>query len=274
MASCTATGIPEAGEGDNAFQGGIAMTKVQLIDRSRRQFVRAAAGGTALLALTWSPLVALAQSAPVKIGTVGAGRIGGTLGKVWVKAGHPVMFSSRHPEKLKEMVAELGPLARAGTPAEAVAFADVVLLAVPYHAMPQVAKDHGKALAAKALVLDATNPFESRDGEIGARARKMGAGVAAAELLPGVKLVRAFNAIGYATMGEAHKRPAGQRYGMPIAGDDPKALELASTLVREIGYEPVVIGPMKTMGNHLLPGTALAGERSPDEIRRIVKTLK
>ncbi|MBI2978628.1 MAG: NADP oxidoreductase, partial [Rhodospirillales bacterium] len=118
------------------------------------------------------------------------------------------------------------------------------------------------------------NPFETRDGEIGAKARQKGAGAAAAELLPGVRLVRAFNAIGYATMGEAHKRPAGERYGMPMAGDHAKALELAAKLVREIGYEPVVIGPMKTMGNHLLPGTALAGERSPDEIRQIVKTLK
>ncbi len=252
------------------------MAKMRFVNQDRREFLRAAVGSTALLALAASPLAALAQAtgAPVKIGTVGAGRIGGTLGRVWVKAGHPVMFSSRHPEKLKAMVDELGPLARAGTPEESIAFADVVLLAVPYHAMPQVAKDHGKALAGKALVLDATNPFETRDGEIGAKARQKGAGVAASELLPGVRLVRAFNAIGYAKMGEAHKRPAGERYGMPMAGDDAKALELAATLVREIGYEPVVVGPMKTMGNHLLPGTPLAGERSPDEIRKIVKTLK
>jgi len=250
------------------------MAKDQLTNRGRRDFLRVAAGGTALLALAASPLATLAQGAPVKIGTLGAGRIGGTLGARWVKTGHPVMFSSRHPENLKSLVDGLGPLARAGTPAEAVAFADVVLLAVPYGAMPQVAKDFGRDLAAKALVLDATNPYESRDGEVGARARKKGVGVAAAELLPGVRLVRAFNAIGYARMGEAGKRPAGERFGMPIAGDDAKALELASTLVREIGYEPVVIGPMKTMGNHLLPGTPLAGERSPDEIRKILATLK
>ena len=253
------------------------MAKDKIVNWSRRDFVRLAAGGTALLALISSPLAALAQTAgaaPVKIGTLGAGRIGGTLGRLWVKAGHPVMFSSRHPENLKSLVDSLGPLARAGTPADAVAFADVVLLAVPYGAMPQVAKDFGRDLATKALVLDATNPFESRDGEVGARARKKGVGVAAAELLPGVRLVRAFNAIGYARMAEAGKRPAGERYGMPMAGDDAKALELASKLVREIGYEPVMIGPMKTMGNHLLPGTPLAGERSPDEIRKILATLK
>ena len=243
---------------------------------NRREFLQTAAGGAAFLALALSPLAALAQAQgrPPKIGTVGAGRIGGTLGTQWVKAGHAVFFSSRHPEKLKGMVDELGPLARAGTPADAIAFADVVLLAVPYHQMPQVAKDFAKSLAAKALVLDATNPFETRDGEIGAKARQKGAGVAAAEMLPGVKLVRAFNAISYARMAEAGKRPANERYGMPMAGDDAKALELAATLIREIGYEPVAIGPMKTIGNHLLPGTALAGERSPEEIRKIAATLK
>lgn len=252
------------------------MAKDQLTNHGRRDFVRMAAGSTALLALISSPLAALAQTtgaAPVKIGTLGAGRIGGTLGTLWVKAGHPVMFSSRHPENLKSLVDGLGPLARAGTPADAVAFADVVLLAVPYSAMPQVAKDFGRGLTAKALVLDATNPIERRDGEMATRALEKGAGVAAAELLPGVRLVRAFNAIGYARMAEANKRPAGERFGMPMAGDDAKALELASTLVREIGYEPVVIGPMK-MGNHLVPRMPLGGERSPEEIRQIVKTLK
>lgn len=252
------------------------MAKDFFTGTNRREFLHLAAGGWAFVGLAASPLAAMAQATgrPPRIATIGAGRIGGTLGRVWVKAGHAVFFSSRHPEKLKAMVDELGPLARAGTPADAVAFADVVLLAVPYHQMPQVAKDHGKALARKQLVLDATNPFETRDGEIGAKARKKGAGAAAAELLPGVRLVRAFNAISYAIMGEAHKRPAGERPGMPIAGDDAKALELASTLVREIGYEPVTVGPMKTMGNHLLPGTALAGERPPAEIRKIVATLK
>ncbi|MGH6662577.1 MAG: NAD(P)-binding domain-containing protein, partial [Rhodospirillales bacterium] len=98
------------------------MSKHQFKNTRRRDFLRVAAGGTALLALVTSPLAALAQTtggAPVKIGTLGAGRIGGTLGRLWVKAGHPVMFSSRHPEQLKGMVDELGPLARAGTPADA-----------------------------------------------------------------------------------------------------------------------------------------------------------
>jgi predicted dinucleotide-binding enzyme len=73
-------------------------------------------------------------------------------------------------------------------------------------------------------------------------------------------------------MGAAHQQP-GERIGMPIAGDDPKAIELASGLIREIGYEPVLIGGL-AMGKHLMPGTPLAGERTPDQIRQIAATLK
>jgi predicted dinucleotide-binding enzyme len=251
------------------------MDKKHFADLGRRDFIHFSSGLAAMLGLSVSPLAAWAQTAggePLKIATIGAGRIGSTLGSIWVKAGHPVMFSSRHPEKLKDLVDGLGPLARAGTPAEAIAFADVVLLAVPYNAMPQVAADFARELAAKALVIDATNPIERRDGEMAVKAREKGAGTAAAELLPGVKLVRAFNAIGYARMSEASKMPPNARIGMPIAGDDAKAIAMASTLIMEIGYEPVLIGPMK-MGDHLLPGTPLAGERSAEEIRKILTTL-
>jgi predicted dinucleotide-binding enzyme len=181
------------------------------------------------------------------------------------------MFSSRHPEKLKERVDGLGPRARAGTGEEAIAFADVVLLAVPYHAMPQVGKDYAGALARKALVLDATNPIPRRDGEIAEWALKKGAGAASAELLPGVRIVRAFNAIGYARLPEIAERK-GDPVGMPMAGDDANAIALASKLMREIGFEPVVIGPL-VMGKHLLPRQPLAGVRSPEEVRKIAATL-
>ena len=246
------------------------MPKDRLIFQTRRGFLRGAVGVAALGAFPWA---VLAQAGPVKIATLGAGRIGGALGAIWVKVGHPVMFSSRHPEQLKDMVAGLGPLARAGTPAEAVAFADVVLLAVPYRAMPDIAREFGAALKAKALVLDATNPIVARDGDIAVRAREKGAGAAAAELLPGVKLVRAFNAVGAARLPDAGKRPPAERLGMPIAGDDAAALALAATLIREVGFEPVPIGPL-VMGKHLIPGTPLAGEQTPDQLRRALATLK
>src|SRR5437660_1741264 len=135
---------------------------------TRRQVVRLA-GGAALAALIAGPRAALAQTGgagdKVKIATIGAGREGGALGSLFVKAGHPVMFSSRHPEQLTDLVTGLGSLAKAGTVAEAVAFGDVVLLVVPYTAVAEIGKEHGKALAAKALVIDVSNPIPRRDGE-------------------------------------------------------------------------------------------------------------
>ena len=102
---------------------------------------------TALLiaaAAATMPRFTFAAGAPLKIATVGTGNVGSNLGKVWAMNGHPVMFSSRNPDGLKDEVAAAGPNARAGTVAEAIAFADVVLMAVPYSALPAVAMEHAK----------------------------------------------------------------------------------------------------------------------------------
>lgn len=206
----------------------------------------------------------------MKIGIVGSGQVGGTLGSVWVRAGHEVMFSSREIEHDKALAASLGSRAHAGTPREAAAFGDVVMVSVPYRALPEVGKSLADLIKGK-VVIDTCNPFVSRDGEIANWAREKGAGLASAELLPGARLVRAFNAIGASRMGEAHKEPG--RIGMPIAGDDAEAITVASALIRDIGYEPVPVGGL-AMGKHLMPGTALAGEHPPSEIRRIAATLK
>src|SRR5438874_11561348 len=89
----------------------------------------------------------------MRIGIIGSGNIGSAVGTLWVKAGHQVLFSSRHPENLKQLVDGLGPLARAGTVEEALSFGDVVFIGVPYGAYPQIAKDYGKQFAGK-IVLD------------------------------------------------------------------------------------------------------------------------
>src|ERR1700743_2263474 len=82
---------------------------------------------------------ALAQGVSMlKIATIGAGNEGGGLGTIFAKLGHPVMFSSRHPEELKDLVAAAGPNARAGSVADAVAFGDVIILAVPYPALEEI----------------------------------------------------------------------------------------------------------------------------------------
>lgn len=225
-------------------------------------------------ASTWVALTAVgsAQTAPLKIATLGAGHIGGTLGSLWVKAGHPVMFSSRHPEELKDLVAGLGPLAKAGMPADAIAFADVVLLAVPYSAVKQIGQEFGHELAAKPLLLDASNPIVARDGDIATWAREKGAGLATLELISGAHLVRAFNAVGYMKVRD-DAADQSKKIGMPMAGDDKNAIAIASKLVTEAGFEPVVIGPL-AMGKYLIPGTPLGGEHTPEEIKQIVAGLK
>ena len=236
------------------------------MNEHRRRFLALAGTAVAAAALPFS-----ARSAErMKIGIIGSGDVGGALGAVWVKAGHEVMFSSRHIEHDRSLAADLGAGATAGTPREAAAFGDVVMVSVPYHALPDVGKEVAELVDGK-VVIDTCNPFPSRDGEIADWAREKGAGLASAELLPGGRLVRAFNAIGAERMGSAYREPG--RVGMPIAGDDAEALEVASGLIREIGYEPVVIGGL-AMGKYLMPGTPLAGERSAEEIRRIAAGLE
>src|SRR6476661_2657262 len=164
---------------------------------SRRSFLNSLAGGLALATLV-RPNGALAQQSSLssmKIATIGAGREGGALGTLYAKLGHPVMFSSRHPETLKDLVAAAGPNARAGSVAEAVAFGDIIFLVVPYSAVEQIGRDYGKALAAKHLVVDVSNPSAARDGDALAKwvDEQGGAGLATAKLLPGAHIVRAFN---------------------------------------------------------------------------------
>jgi predicted dinucleotide-binding enzyme len=224
--------------------------------------------GAAITAVTL-PFSARAAE-KLKIGMIGSGRVGSGLGNALVMAGHEVMFSSRHLEDDQLLAERIGTGASAGTPREAAAFGDVLFVAVPYGALPDVGKDLADLIKGK-VVIDTCNPFPDRDGEIADWAREKGAGLASAELLPGARLVRAFNAIGAARMGSAYQEPG--VIGMPIAGDDAEAIAVATRLIREIGYEPVLIGGLER-GKYLIPGTPLAGEHSVEEIRQIAAGLE
>lgn len=233
----------------------------------RRAFVKVT--GAALTLGVLPSGIRAAEVEKRKIGIIGSGNVGSAIGSVWVRHGHQVMFSSRTIENDRALAAKLGANARAGTPLEAAQFGEVLLFAVPYRALPELGETLRSALNGK-VVIDACNPFPGRDGEVANEARRIGVGLMSAKLLPGARIVRAFNAIGAARMGRAHEEPG--KVGMPIAGDDQAAIEIASQLIRDIGYEPVLIGGLE-MGSYLMPGTPLAGERSPEEIRRIVATL-
>ena len=212
------------------------------VNRRRRGLLQVVAAVAAGFALRPDRPLAQTKNPTMKIGIIGSGNIGGTLGVLWAKAGYEVFFSSRHPDELGDLVKRAGPSAQAGMPREAAAFGDVVLVSVPYGAVPQVGRDFASELAGK-VVLETGNPYPTRDGAMAEPALAKGTGLASAEFLPGVRLVRAFNSIpAHALASEANR--AGERIGVPLAGDDPAALEIASRLVRDAGFEPVVVGPL------------------------------
>jgi len=237
---------------------------------SRRHLLQIAGAQPVVMAL--SKLSFAAEAAKPKIGFIGAGRIATAIGSSLVTAGYQVMFSSRNPEELKDLVSRLGANARAGTVEQAAAFGDVVVLTVPYSAMPTVAKQIGPQLATKSLVLDVSNPISSRDGEMADKVVQEGPAAYLSRLMPGVKIVRGFNSIGSGRY-PALTRDDGQKLGNAMAGDDPKALAIATQMSRDIGLEPVVVGPL-SIGKFLYrPYTYFNGAQTAEEIRKVAPTL-
>lgn len=212
------------------------------------------------------PKALCAQTRP-RIGVIGAGRIGGTLAKLWAEAGHKVMISARTMEEVQKLAAEIGHGVTAGTPQQAAAFGDVVLISVPYGALPQVGKDNEAELRGK-IVLDTCNPYLSRDGEMAKTALEKGTGAVDPTYLPGTRLVRAFNQVSAAALAsEAHR--SGEKIGVPLAGDDKQALETAEQLVRDAGFDPVVVGGLSS-AKRFDPGTPAYHTLTARELRAIL----
>jgi 8-hydroxy-5-deazaflavin:NADPH oxidoreductase len=225
------------------------------------------------LALGTLSRVVLAQApTSIKIGIIGSGNLGGALGTLWVKSGHPVLFSSRHPEELKKLVDSLGPLAHAGTVQEALAFGDVVLIAVPYGAYPQISKDYAQEFKGK-IVIDAGNAVPARDGEIAKEARENGIGMTSAKYLAGARIVRAFNTLNFRRLASISNRPEG-RIAIPMAGDDKDALAVVSTLVRDAGFDPVIIGPLERAKDFAQGAPLYGQEITAQEMQQRLKALK
>jgi predicted dinucleotide-binding enzyme len=175
------------------------------------------------------------------------------------------MFSSRHPEELKDTLTKLGPRAHVGSVADAMTFGDVILLAVPYSALPQIGRDNAAALKGK-IVVDASNPVVRRDGQVAEEAMTNGIGATSLKYLAGSRYVRAFNPVGTAAL-EHESHRAGTPIGMPVAGDDPAAVKVATQLVRDAGFEPVVV-PL-ARASEFAPGTPIFGKPTPvDELRK------
>ena len=183
----------------------------------------------------------------MRLGIVGAGHIGGTLAGLFVRAGHEVAVSnSRGPETLGELVAELGPGARALTAAEAMRFGEAVVVSIPLHRYTELATD---GVAGKA-VMDTNNYYPSRDGQI---PELDDDSTTSSELLqthlPGARVVKAFNAIVWTALRD-DGRPAGDpdRLGIPISGNDELAKRTVAELIDEIGFDAVDAGTLAEGG--------------------------
>ncbi len=203
----------------------------------------------------------------MRIAVIGSGHIGGVLGKLWTQAGHKVFFSSPHPEKLDELVKEAGPNASGGSIDEALDLGDVVLLSIPYGALPEFGQRYGKKLAGK-VVIETGNPYPERDGEVAKRVLESGegTGVWSARWLPGARLVRGFNSVYFRTLeSEAHRPPP--RVGVPLASDDPEAMEIAAQLVRDAGFDPVVVGGLERAREFDVGTPVYASDMTGPEVR-------
>jgi predicted dinucleotide-binding enzyme len=200
-------------------------------------------GGVLMLSAVLRPIRLFAQrSSTSRIGIIGAGNIGSTIGGLWIKSGHSVMFSSRHPDELKDMVTKLGSLAQAGSVEQAIAFGEVLFIAVPYGAIPQIGKDYSAAMKGK-VMLDACNAVSTRDGAIADEVEQNGIGVTSQKYFPDARIVRAFNTMSYTTFAREANRPA-PKLAIPIAGDNAEAMQVAANLVRDAGFDPVVVGSL------------------------------
>ncbi|WP_324133182.1 NADPH-dependent F420 reductase [Bosea sp. (in: a-proteobacteria)] len=205
----------------------------------------------------------------MRIGIIGSGWLGGTVGRIWAQAGHDVMFSSRDPSKLTSLVAKAGPTASAGTHRQAADFGTALLFAVTYDALPELGVDLADSLRGK-IVLDACNPSSSSDNALAREGGLSSVGEMSARYLPGARLVRAFSAVD-ATAVDASFAHHGQTLGVPLASDDAEALRIAAQLVVDAGCEPVITGNLATGASFQRGGAGFRANTDAPTLRRRLK---
>jgi 8-hydroxy-5-deazaflavin:NADPH oxidoreductase len=204
----------------------------------------------------------------MKIGVVGSGGIGGTIGTLWAKAGHEVLFSSRNPEKLKDLVATAGANTQAGTIAEAAAFAEVIFLAVYYWTTDEAIAACGN-IDSKILI-DATNPYVLKDGKI-QRVPDVSSGLELAAKVPKAHVVKAYNTLPTATFAHEAHRP--DPYALFYCGDDAAAKATVARLIADSGFTGIDIGELNQV-IHQEPGGVLYNHpMSVAEAQKLVPSL-
>jgi predicted dinucleotide-binding enzyme len=207
----------------------------------------------------------------MKIGIIGSGNIGGTLAQLWVEAGHEVILSSRHPQKLIPLAHKLGKNAKVGTPEEAARLGEIVLLSIPLGEIPKLSKTIVASLADK-IVMDTCNPYPERDGPAGVEALRAaeGSGEWVAHHLPGAIVVKAFNSVYYKTLqSEAHRKF--DPIGIPLASNDVSAIAIVENLVREAGFGPVVVGKLQRAKEFDHGTPPYASDASVRELKKLLQ---
>lgn len=201
------------------------------------------------------------------IGLIGAGHIGGQLARLAVRHGHDVVVSnSRGPETLKDLVRELGPHARAGTPAQAAEAGDIVVVTIP---LKNIGDVPAAPLAGK-IVVDTNNYYPQRDGHIRELDNEE---TTTSELLqrhlPGSRVVKAFNHI-YAAALTTDGQPAGtpDRRALAIAGNDADAKRVVAQLIDRFGFDVVDLGPLSESWRIQRDTPGYGPRRTADELRR------
>jgi 8-hydroxy-5-deazaflavin:NADPH oxidoreductase len=187
----------------------------------------------------------------MKIGVIGSGEIGGTIGTLWARAGHEIFFSSRHPEQLVDLVAAAGENTRAGTIAEAAAFANVLLLAVPYRATDE-------ALAACSnlngkILIDSTNPFVVENSRI-QLVPYVSPALELAMKVPRAHIVKAYNTLPMMTLVKESNRT--NPYVIFYCGNHGSAKVTVGQLIVDSGFARVDIGNLDQV-IHQEPGGSL-----------------
>jgi predicted dinucleotide-binding enzyme len=189
------------------------------------------------------------------IGFIGSGRIGGTVARLSVAAGHRVVLSNfRGPETLKDLAEELGPLATAGTGEQAAEAGDLVVVSIPVKGYPSLPPVAGKP------ILDTGNYYPQRDGQIAAldSGSLTSSGLLQRDL-PQARVVKVFNNIYFRHLASL-PRPAGaaDRSALPIAGDDDAAKAAVTAFLDSIGYDTVDAGALADSWRQE-PGTPVHG---------------
>lgn len=208
----------------------------------------------------------------MRIGIVGAGRIGGNAGRLFAGAGHEVMFSgSRDPAKLEQVAAEAGG-ARTGSPREAVEFANLLMFSVPWRAIDDVLAQTG-SLDGK-VVIDTTNQY-GPDGweDLGERT----AAQLNAARVPGAGYVKSFNTLTSGFQAEAAERTGDERVALFLCGDDAGAKSTAAGLIEDAGFVPVDVGGTADAAVMEAPrrdGAVYGEEYREPEARAVVDALR